>query len=409
MMDPLKDTVFESFQTPVKGDYDLIVCGAGMSGIAAAVAARRCGLKRVLIIEKSFVPGGLATAGLISLYEPIDNGAGEKMIYGMASELMQLCRRYGADNLAKEWEGDPDRAENPSGRYKAYFSPTVFTLALERFLIEEGVELLYDTMIVRPLTEKDRITAVVVENKSGRGIYRASYFVDATGDAQLFFQAGIPCVNGSNCLTYIYQRMDLQSAEKIVETRDVFHLRSWVNVGGNVHGEHHPEGFPHLSGTTAEELTAYMIKGRELAFNSICGDDRKSRDIVSMPMMPQIRRIRRIDGSFVYREENLGDHFSDSISTMVDFLHAGVQYEIPYRILYHPDLANVYTAGRSVSADGWAWDLVRTIPCSVATGQAAGSAAALLFEKGCSAKDLPAEDLQKSLVNQGVRLYADLK
>jgi len=401
----MTDVIRENLQTPVKGEYDLIVCGGGMSGIAASVAARRCGVERVLLIEKSFVPGGLATAGLITLYEPLDNGAGEKIMYGMPAELLRLCHRYSADTLPPEWENDPDRAENPSGRYRAFYSPPVFMLVLEHFLRTEGVELLYDTAVVRPVMEEDRITAVIVENKSGRSAYRAAFFVDGTGDAQLFYQCGIPCVNGSNCLTYIYQRMDIESAVRIAETGDVSHLRAWKNVGGNVYGENHPEGFPWLSGSTAEELTAYMIKGRELAFESIRNDDRKRRDIVSVPMMPQLRRIRRVDAPFVYREEDLGKHFPDSISTLTDFLHPGEQYEIPYRIMYDPGIANAYVTGRGISADGWAWDVVRAIPGSVATGQAAGTAVSLLRDCRRTAADLPPEWLQAGLEKQGVRLH----
>ena len=49
--------------------YDIIVCGGGIAGIAAALAARRQG-QRVLLIEKQYLLGGLATAGLVTIFLP---------------------------------------------------------------------------------------------------------------------------------------------------------------------------------------------------------------------------------------------------------------------------------------------------------------------------------------------------
>lgn len=58
-----------------KGDYDIIVCGGGVAGVAAALQASRVG-KKVLVIEKSQKLGGLATLGLINFFVPMCNGRG---------------------------------------------------------------------------------------------------------------------------------------------------------------------------------------------------------------------------------------------------------------------------------------------------------------------------------------------
>ena len=62
-----------------KGYYDVIVVGGGIAGVSAAASASRHGAK-TLIIEKNVVLGGLATAGLISWYEPLCDRKGTKMI-----------------------------------------------------------------------------------------------------------------------------------------------------------------------------------------------------------------------------------------------------------------------------------------------------------------------------------------
>lgn len=119
-------------------DYDIIVAGGGVAGVAAAVSARRMG-KRVLLIEKSIGLGGLATAGLINLFVPMCNGRGRQIIKGMAEELLELAVRYGYDTIPEVWQnGEPQKGERI--RYETRFSAPIFTLALTEFVKEEGVE-----------------------------------------------------------------------------------------------------------------------------------------------------------------------------------------------------------------------------------------------------------------------------
>lgn len=56
-----------SFKTdiPVYAECDVVVCGGGPSGCAAALAARREGL-RVILIEGMGQLGGMAITGLVS-------------------------------------------------------------------------------------------------------------------------------------------------------------------------------------------------------------------------------------------------------------------------------------------------------------------------------------------------------
>ena len=70
-----------------KKHYDIAVCGGGIAGVAAALAAARRGMKTVLI-EKTILPGGLATSGLVLVYLPLCNTKGTQMIYGIAEELL---------------------------------------------------------------------------------------------------------------------------------------------------------------------------------------------------------------------------------------------------------------------------------------------------------------------------------
>ena len=74
--------------------YDVIVAGAGVAGVAAALECARAGLKTALL-EKTVLPGGLATTGLVNVYLPLCDGAGRQVIFGIAEELHRLSLKYG--------------------------------------------------------------------------------------------------------------------------------------------------------------------------------------------------------------------------------------------------------------------------------------------------------------------------
>jgi len=396
--------ICETLKTPVRGYYDVIVAGGGVGGVCAAVSAKRNGVKRVLIIEKSVMFGGLATLGLISWYEPICDGQGNKLMYGMADELLQLAIRYGSDSLPEEWRDNRDKA-NTSKRFATHFSHSMFTLALDQFVKDNGVDILFDTCAVIPHMDNKECKGIIVENKTGRGYYEAKVVIDATGDADILSRAGVPCVNGQNYLTYISYLANNETVKKAVESNDILQLRTWLKIGSNLWGKGHPEGSPMYTGVTAEEITRYVLEGRGLLLNKIKDEDRRARDITALPYMGQLRTTRRINGDYTLTEADEGKHFVDSIAVAGDFNKPGKRYEIPYRTLLHSDYSNLLTVGRSISASGWAWDVTRVIPVAAATGQGAGIAAAICVENNIPLNKVEISELQQHLISAAVRIH----
>src|SRR5699024_5103391 len=96
---------------------------------------------------------------------------------------------------------------------------------------------------------------------------------------------------------------------------------------------------------------------------------------------------------------------SDSIGAVGDWRKPGPRYEVPYGALCTSQLENIFAAGRCISSDGDAWEVTRSIPASALTGQAAGTAAALLLELDTSAQTLPIEALQQRLTDAGVLIH----
>ena len=136
------NTVTINKTVPVKAHYDVIVCGGGVAGCAAAVTAAKRG-KSVLIIEKSNILGGLATLGLINLFVPMCNGRGKQIIFGLAEKWLRDSARYGYDTIADVWKnGEP--LEYTEERYMQRYSPYIFALQLTEEVKDSGADLLFD-------------------------------------------------------------------------------------------------------------------------------------------------------------------------------------------------------------------------------------------------------------------------
>lgn len=367
-----------------KKAYDVIVVGGGIAGVAAAVSAVRQGAG-VLLLEKSFNLGGLATGGLISLYEPLCDGKGNQMVHGIAEELVRLSVKYGFDNLPEQWGGS-GKCTPRNDRYTTYYSPSIFSAALDEFVTDQGVDLLFDTLATYPVMEGNHCTGVIVENLNGREFYEAAVVIDATGTATIMHRAGVPTVEGKNYMTYIAHFYNMDMVERLQKDGNVCVFRKWLNTGADMFGNGQPEGVGMISGVTAEGVTQYMIEGKKSLLRKMSPENRLNGDVMAIPDMPQLRTIRRIVGKCDFCAID-GETYPDSIGECGDFRpnSAGKHYQIPYGALYNEKFDNLLAAGRIISApQGDGWEVSRVIPVCALTGDAAGKAAALCAKNKCS-------------------------
>jgi hypothetical protein len=390
-------------------DYDIIVAGGGVAGVAAAVSAKRMG-KSVLLIEKTIGLGGLATAGLINLFVPLCNGRGIQIIKGMAEELLKLAVKYGYDTIPEQWKnGEPGNGEK--NRYITRFSAPIFTLALTEFVTNAGVDILFDTVVTEPVMENHICQGLVVENKTGCEYYGAKMVVDASGDADVLFRAGVPTVDGKNYHTYLTMGVDLDSCRAAYESKDISKLYGYKYKGGcaALNGANQPEGKPTRVGATVKDITEYVIENHLECLNHIKEQDRMTRTIVTLPSMPQFREIRHIDGDYTLKTEDAYKHFDDSVAAICDFERRDYLYEVPYRTMVKTGFPNLITAGRTAAADGYAWDVLRVIPAAILTGQAAGVASAMTIDAQSDICKIDVAELQKTLEAQNVTIHFDDK
>ena len=114
-----------------------------------------------------------------------------------------------------------------------------------------------------------------------------------------------------------------------------------------------------------------------------------------------MRGTRRITG---LASPTLSEVFATPFADTVAKPYASRKMRIPYGSLVPRDLDGLLFAGRCMSAAPDAMVQLRLIPVCFATGQAAGTAAALAVAGGVAPRDLDVGRIQSDLLGQGMEL-----
>ena len=126
--------------------YDIAIAGAGVAGIAAALAAARRGHK-VVLLEKQMLIGGLATSGLIYIYLPLCDGKGTQVTFGISEEMLRASIEFSPFDIGEKWGGKIGGRCFRTVRYECDFSPAGMILSLDDMLRNAGVDLWLDTRV----------------------------------------------------------------------------------------------------------------------------------------------------------------------------------------------------------------------------------------------------------------------
>ncbi|MBD3185101.1 FAD-dependent oxidoreductase [Candidatus Poribacteria bacterium] len=386
-------------------EYDVLVAGGGIAGVAAALASARMGKKTVLV-EKTIFFGGLATTGLIIVYLPLSDSRGNQVTFGIAEELLLESIKYGPGDIPHDWNNPETRS-----RYMTRFSPAAFTLALDKVLMDSGVELWLDTLVCDCVMDRDRITGVEVENKSGRGLLKAGCVIDATGDADVAYRAGAPCVEQDNWMSIWWMEASLDKAEEAVSENSGAKLNWDRRLGGSNTGEGMPEGMKKYSGTDGREVSEFVLHGRKLMREFYEKEQSKRgesgrKDIfpMTLPSMAQFRTTRRIDGIKTLRNVDFYRHFDDCVGMVADWRGGRDVWEVPYYTLVPQKVKGLLAAGRCISTEGESWEVMRVIQAAAHTGETAGVAASMAVDNDTTPDMLDITDLQNELLRRNFLL-----
>lgn len=404
---PPTETIEEpSRRLPVVEACDVLVAGGGIAGVAAAVAAAHLGAK-VCLLEKFCALGGLATLGNVIVWLPLCDGRGRQVSGGLAEELLRLSvADLHRNNPAAQFSGIPacwlpdgDTPARRKTRFETRFNPSSYLLALEKLAVDAGVRLLYDTRVCAVHRKNDRISHVIVENKSGRYAIACRTVVDATGDADVCFLAGEPTESlDSNVLCGWFYSLD-EKGLKLHCLSNRFHPRA---LKENAEG-------PFFRGDDADQVTGHILGTRDLIRQQLEKLRLRKPDtdlqILTPPTMACLRMTRRLVGSFSLGASHVHQWLDDTIGLTSDWRQAGPVYAIPLSALQGVRHSNLLVAGRCISADTTVWDVTRAIPGCAVTGEACGTAAVLaLHQTGGDVRALSIQALQSQLRKQGVLL-----
>ena len=389
---------------PVKKRYDVIVCGGGVAGVAAAVSSAQNGLS-TLLLEKSNILGGLGTLGLINLFVPMCNGRGKQIIFGLAEKWLRMSAELGWDTIPDDWKNGEPKTPTEQ-RYIQRYSPAIFAYQLTDEIKKSGADILFDCMAVDPIMDGNICTGVITESKGGTEFYPCRILIDTTGDCDVLRRGGIPTVSGENFFTFSSKMVTLDGCKRALETNDIRYIYSGISGGTiNLFGDNQPSDIPRWSGLNAEEVTDYIVRNHLLVLEKLKETNRKTREVVTTPGMPQFRTTAHIKGDYSLKVADAYRHFDDSVCAINDFEHRDHLFEVPLRTLTRRDFPNIITAGRSADGTGYGWDLLRVIPPAILTGQAAGETATLAIKDNTPVSDVNIRKLQSKLEKENVMVH----
>jgi hypothetical protein len=389
-----------------KNKFDIIVCGGGSAGFAAAVTVARQGAE-VLLVEQFNCLGGTATAGL--------NYGFERTI-GMNTFIYNELY---------------EKMTNLGGTKGVYFDPEAYKYASQLMMEESGAQMLFHTFVESPIMKSDKITGINIVNKGGRQKLFAKVIIDATGDADIAAITGVPCEKGREADGYMQAltlRPRIGGVEKVqdVDWKEINKLlgkairNKTVNIpayveglfdggGIGVHGEQtfNWDMVVKCDATNPWQLSLAETESRKRVWelldfsrNNIKGWE--NAYLIDTGIHIGVRETRRIKGKYILSKDDVTScrKFDDGIARCERWpdlhdaeiftqpydkyikknsLPKGEWYEIPYRCLVPLNVENLLVAGRCISTDREANGSMRIMAVCMATGIAAGLAASMVI------------------------------
>lgn len=390
--------------------YDVIVAGAGCAGFAAAVGAARTG-KKVLLLDGNASPGGVTVFSGCPVFTPYQTFE-DQPPRGVFKEFL--------DRLGDRWGYFGGAPACKTSEFDA-------ALTMTRMLKDARVDLLFYATVIDAACTRDRIESVTVFCCGRKMTFEADHFVDATGDAVLTEMAGGRTVTAeeseSMTKTVLFRVTGVENFDK-PRIRELFSSLDfpypWQNnfMGTRV-GCDGKDILINLSAVRGDALDPFdrtrmdtelreqvdvihrwlreKVPGFEncriSAVAPVIGV-RCSRTIVGRTVITcrDIDENTPVPDGVANGRRSYGDHFVDRFRSPWGKEHQGTR-PVPYGALIPERIANLTAAGRCISVEPRVITTVRYAPCCMATGQAAGVAAAL---------GIPSYDVLKTeLVRQG--------
>ncbi len=433
-------------QTPVFGEYDVVVLGGGPAGIAAAVAAARAG-RSTLLVERYGFLGGMGTAAGVTNFCGLHanvHGDIRQVVHGVAADLLARIDRLGGLNAPHTVFGKTSAQAYDTAAYK---------IAADDLLLSAGVTLLFHALAVGvSMASPRKIHALLIETKSGRAAIVGRCFIDASGDGDLAHWAGAACDKGDHegNLLYPSTMFRLNGIDPLRAGSDwgvIPKLMLQAEAAGRykfprktpiVRPQKNPiewrvnltqlanrQGLA-MDGTNAQELSDAEVLGRQ-QIASVAGFLKEvpgfeASYIVDIAPQVGIRETRRVRGLYQLTESDVLDcaSFDDTIGVngwpLELHMKGDVEFRwpkipesrgfnhLPYRMTVPPALDNLWVAGRCASMTHEAQSAARVTGACFVMGQAVGTAADLALKADTVSSAVDIHNLQDRLEHDGAWL-----
>jgi hypothetical protein len=425
-------------------EADICVVGGSCTGVFAAVRAARLGA-RVVLVEKQNAFGGVATNGLVNIWHSLYNTEKTKQIIaGLTLETIERLSKRNAVLYSDEAK-------------KSHFTLNTQELKIEldELVLEAGIKPYLHTLFSGPYFGDDgRLAGIIVDNKSGRGIIKAKYFIDASGDGDLCERAGLE--------SYFHDYLQPPTTCAYIEGFDGDLFNSLLKKYGKEFDI--PDGF--VWGAVLPSTNSYMLAGTRiygvncsLAENLTKGEMEGRRQIRAMldmirkygnkqnigltglPSYMGIRETRHIKCLYQVSDEDglYGKNFGDAIangSYVFDLHHQdkpgitfryldGTEkysrpgfpeerrrwreetavnptfYQVPLRSLIPEKFNNLIVAGRMLDAGKISFSGIRVMVNMNQLGEAAGVTTFLALDQKKAVKNVSADDVRNELKKGG--------
>lgn len=395
------------------GEFDVLVIGAGPAGISAAVSSARTGAKTA-IVERYGYAGGQATGGLVILLVGLTDGK-QRIIKGLCEETIQRLETINSTkNIGKH----------------VLFNPESLKYVFDLYLEENQIQPYYHSYLSDVISENDEVKGVIISGKSGNKLLKAKVYIDATGDADIANYCNIALIKPDKTqlmpitLGFRVGGIDSKKVQKFTTEKNAEYLELInnlgisTNIGGWINTLNPNEAWFNIShvsnidGTDIEDLTKAEMLGRKQIFNIIKSFKQNVNGfengyLIDTASQIGVRDTRRISGVHCFSKDDISKDFDDTIAKAPNYTGNGSgSVSVPYRCLISNQFKNVIFAGRSISVEHELLNMFREIPCCMATGQAAGVAAALFAtdSHNINIKNIDINTLRKTLLNQNVFL-----
>lgn len=401
---------------PVIREVDVLVCGGGPAGTAAAVSAARMGA-RTLLLERYNHLGGLATGGQVILI-PHFVDSGRQIIGGLGIEIRDRLLASGEaaydDEVTSAWHFDPEAMKS---------------LSVD-LLREAGAGILLHSWCADAVVDDGRLVAVVTASKAGRQAVMASVVVDATGDFDIGALAGAGSEKSDAGVGVCFRiggvdlakwgRAQREQPEVVQQAqhrlREAGGWEGFIGLtavptaatqAGVVWANN--EVRRRADGLDPAVLTAIELEGREMARRGIevLRSEMPGYEgcwLIDVAAQTGVRYTRRMVGEYTMTADDVSQfdfRHPDSVARGNDFRCQGRAYDIPRGALVSRDVPNLLAAGRCLSCEHVALEPIREIHVCWASGQAAGVIAALAAREGRLPAGVGIETAQAALQAQG--------